>query len=476
MVGYGRGRHGLAMLIVRRDNVRDAQFTVVHEPYRDQPSVRGVEVVAGDDRATVVRIVTDDYTDYAAAALLPEMNHPTHVLRGNHDPQIQFAFARYGWLRIHHDGRVVARGDWRGFRVPTDQPTHTINGATTRTIGDYLEHGRLVPAAPRHRPRSAPGEPIGEPTAPTSIRMRAADRATTAVALRNTSERPLDARVEFASARGMQITPNPTAVTHLDAGATTHVPVTITTRNAGPGRVLLPYRTAYRDHGGRWQWLRPRGLAIAIGAVLEPVYDFPSPPVYRVHAPDYAVELDMHHGLIRRLIHADGTMILDQEPLFTLADDEQMLLFKDTKNAFTWTVESPAEVVAHAENRLRWRARFLDDRIQFSLLPEWARSHRAYVNMPGAWGRKSRWRRALTPAGERPFDESAASPLQIPVDALELEVDTREWSVCVNFSTSKPVTIVGSGVHFSVSTQSRETWGVGFCRRGGLAAWAGQAQ
>jgi hypothetical protein len=169
-------------------------------------------------------------------------------------------------------------------------------------------------------------------------------------------------------------------------------------------------------------------------------------------------------------------MILDQEPLFTLADDEQMLLFKDTKNAFTWTVESPAEVVAHAENRLRWRARFLDDRIQFSLLPEWARSHRAYVNMPGAWGRKSRWRRALTPAGERPFDESAASPLQIPVDALELEVDTREWSVCVNFSTSKPVTIVGSGVHFSVSTQSRETWGVGFCRRGGLAAWAGQAQ
>jgi hypothetical protein len=475
-IGYGRGRHGLAMLIVRRDNVRDAQFTVVHEPYRDQPLVTGVEVVARDDRASVVRVDADDYTDYAATALMPDANHLTHVLRGNRNPRIQFAFQRFAWLRIHRDGRVVARGDWQGFRIPASRPMHTINGVTTRTTDGYLEHGKLDPAPPRHRPGSAPGGTIDEPIAPTLIRMRAADRAATSIPLRNATNRPIDARLEFAANRGMEITPNPTAVTRLDAGATIQFPVTLTTRNTDPGWVILPYRTAYRYDGDTWAWTRPRGLTVAIGAVLEPLYDFPNPPVYRVHAPDYTVELDMHHGLIRRLIHADGTTILDREPLFTLADDEQTLLFAGTKTAFTWTVESPAEVVAHAEDRLRWRAKFLDDRIQFSLIPEWARSQRVYVNLTGTWARESRWRRGLTSRGEQTFNDPASSPTQFPVDALELEIDARDWSVCVNFSKSQLVTMVGSGVHFSLPAQSRDTWSVGFCPRGGLAAWAGHNQ
>ncbi len=473
-LGYGRGRHGLGMLIARRDAVHEAQFTLVHEPYRDRPAVTRVEVVAGDDRALVVRIVADDYTDYAAAALMPQADHALHVLQGNHDPQIRFAFARYGWMRIHRNGRVVARGDWQGIRVPTSRPMHTIDGVTTKTTDGYLEHGKLASAPPRRRPGAAPAAPIDVPTAPSLIRMRAADRAATSITLRNVSNRSIDTRVAFTAARGMEIAPNPTAVTRLDAGATIQVPVAITTRNADPGWVSLRYRTAYRHDGGKWHWTRSRGLAVAVGAVLQPIYDFPNPPVYRVHAPDYVVELDMHHGLIRRLIHADGTTVLDREPLFTLADDQQMQLFTGTKTAFTWTVESPAEVVAHANDRLRWRARFLDDRIQFGLIPEWARSERVYVHMPGTWVPKSRWRRGLTSLGERTFDEPGAAPDQLPVTALEQEIDARDWSLCVNFSTPQPVTIVGTGVHFSLPTQSRDTWSVGFCPRGGLAGWAGQ--
>ncbi len=472
-IGYGRGRHGLGMLIARRDNVRNAQFTVVHEPYRDQPLVTSVKVVASDDRSTVVRIVADDYIDYAAAALMAEANGTTHVLHGNHDPRIQFAFARYGWLRIHRDGRVVARGDWRGFRIPSGRPTHTINSVTSRTTNGYLEYGELDPAPPpRHRPLAAPGGAVAEPTAPAMIRMRATDRDTASISLRNLTNRRIDARVEFEAVPGIEIAPNPTAVTRLAPGARTRLPMTLTTRNTEPGWVLLPYRTAYRYAGGAWEWTRPGGLAVAIGAVLEPVYDFPNAPVYRVHAPGYTAELDMHHGLIRRLMHADGTLILDREPLFTLADDERMLLFAGTKTAFTWTVESPAEVVAHAEDRLRWRAKFLDDRIQFSLIPEWARSERVHVNMPGAWARKSRWRRGLSSQGVKIFAAPAASPAQIPVDALELEIDAHDLSLCVDFSTSLPVTIVDTGVQFSLAAQSRDTWSVGFCPRGELAAWA----
>ncbi len=473
-IGYGRGRHGLGMLIARRDGVQDAQFTVVHEPYRDHPSVIGVQVLAADDRATVVRIIADDFTDYAAAALAPDSHGTSHEMHARADARTRFAFTGYGWLRMHRDGHVAARGNWRGFRVPSERTEHVIRGARVRAKDGYLEYGELG-AAPRP-PASMPRASIDIPRTATTIRMRGTDRAATTITLRNSAEKAIEAQVRLAAPEGMEIAPNAGAVRRLEAGAAVRFPVTVITRNARPGWTVLPYRTAERSDDGPWRWSRPRGLAVAVGAVLEPVYDFPNPPVYRVHAPDYTVELDMHHGLIRRLIHADGTRILDGEPLFTLADDERLLLSPDTQTAFTWTEESPAELVAHAENRLRWRARFEDDRVRFNLIPEWARSQRVHVAFPGDWAQPARWRRLRTATGVRVFEAAAQAPTPILLDALELDYGARDWSLCLGLSTPRTVTVGETGIRFSLPAQTRDTWSVGVCPRGGLAAWAGRDQ
>ena len=53
-------------------------------------------------------------------------------------------------------------------------------------------------------------------------------------------------------------------------------------------------------------------------------------------------------------------------------------------HAFTWPQESPASILAHAEDRVRWQALYSNDRVLIRMDPGWTQFEKAYFSVPGA--------------------------------------------------------------------------------------------
>ena len=85
-----------------------------------------------------------------------------NVLADQADRKTVFAFNGYGYLRVHANGDVTARGDWVSFSIPRARGPVTLNGKPVKAQleGDYLvmafRRSRRIQHFRRHPPPLLP--------------------------------------------------------------------------------------------------------------------------------------------------------------------------------------------------------------------------------------------------------------------------------------------------------------------------------
>jgi len=119
----------LPMLVARRHG-RQAVFAVAHEPYQDaSPRIKDVTLLASRPDAAFAMVTADAYTDWAFTALGDELDQRLDMT--SDDGRQGFSGTTYGWMRLQGN-RLVARGDWRGFRIvvppQAEVASLTLNG------------------------------------------------------------------------------------------------------------------------------------------------------------------------------------------------------------------------------------------------------------------------------------------------------------------------------------------------------------
>ena len=129
-----------------------------------------------------------------------------------------------------------------------------------------------------------------------------------------------------------------------------------------PGPHTVPYQVSYRAGSANEVRTAAQPLHIITGPTLESVYEYPR-PYYLIQSPGYTTRADMFNGMHRFLADDDGNVRLNGSPLFTFSDGKAELMSERTEPGFTWPVKSPASLMANAQDRARWQAIYLNDRI-----------------------------------------------------------------------------------------------------------------
>jgi hypothetical protein len=213
---------------------------------------------------------------------------------------------------------------------------------------------------------------------------------------------------------------------------------------------------------------------VVAGPTLQHVYEYPR-PYYLIHAPGYVARADMFNGLHRFLADNDGIVRSNGSPLFTFSDGKTELLLDRTLNAFTWPQESPASLTAHANDRARWQAVYLPDRILIRMDAGWTQFEKTYFTLPGDWSwshEAPRWKRIIVlDASGREFDAQPARKLK--VSAAELDFPGAKWNLAFKFEPAQEVTFDGRELKFAIGSWTNDNWQIGFCRPGELDAWRG---
>ena len=205
------------------------------------------------------------------------------------------------------------------------------------------------------------------------------------------------------------------------------------------------------------------------GPTLQHVYEYPR-PYYLIHSPAYTARADMFNGLHRFLADDDDTVRLNGSPLFTFSDGSTELMSEKTAHAFTWPEESPASIVAHAEDRARWQALYFNDRILIRMDPGWTQFEKTYFSVPGNWSSPQgppRWKRivALDGSGK---EVDAQPGAKVKVVAAELEFPGAKWNLAFKFEPAQEVAFNGTELKFAIGSWTNDNWQVGFCRPGEL--------
>jgi hypothetical protein len=236
------------------------------------------------------------------------------------------------------------------------------------------------------------------------------------------------------------------------------------------------YRISYRV-GNNGKEIRTAALPLTVitGPTLQHVYEYPR-PYYLINSPGYTVRADMLNGLHRFLADDDDTVRLNGSPLFTFSDGSTELLSEKTTHAFTWPQESPANILAHAEDRVRWQALYFNDRILIRMDPGWTQFQKTYFSVPDNWSSPQgppRWKRIV--ALDRSGKEVDAQPgAKVKVAAAELEFPGAKWSLAFKFEPAQEVAFNGTELKFAIGSLTNDNWQVGFCRPGELEAWRNQ--
>jgi hypothetical protein len=261
------------------------------------------------------------------------------------------------------------------------------------------------------------------------------------------------------------------------------VDVTFTLRaatNAPPGSRRVPYRFRYRVSGGEPQ-VTPYGpLPLHVGPVLDFDYSSRSDPRYRVRTSRYTAEAMMQHGLLVKLAGPDGAVVLDNQPLFTIADQGKLLLRPDQKSAYVWARPAPAWMRAHLENLVYYTLDGLEDRMRVGVDREWNRVKEMQFALPGRYaapGGNPAWKRIVTVDANG--QESDAAPARgLRTAAAELELPGLPYSLAFEFQPPLVVDFDGPAMQFTFNGYSDDGWTFGFCPTGKLAAWrqAGKAR
>lgn len=368
----------LTMLATRR-RARATVFVATHEPYRGgaTPGITAVTVLGQTTESVLVRVTARDFTDYAAVRLgapgrWEGEDATVAVAPGLGSPAGSFIFRTFGYLRVRLDGSVLGRGDWRAFALPDARGPLTLNGQPASAE----QHGRLLvfgkPAAPPQDliARSpAPLEcPVPVGLSPPTLRGFPSDRRPLVVTIRNTLAAPLTGRLAFAFPEGMTTEPAASHFGPIEPGGTAQVTLTVVSHGTARGRHQVPYRLFYRaPPDGKEVATAAEALPVMVGPTLERLYQHPKPAVYVLHAPRLTAQFAMFDGLCRSLADDAGVERLADTPLFTLSDGKSELLGPATRHAFTWPVESPAELTAHADDRCRWQMVPVGDRLLFRM-------------------------------------------------------------------------------------------------------------
>jgi hypothetical protein len=469
----------LGMLIVRRAGVRQTIFVATHEPYAKtaKPQIRAVTTLTQSDRAVLVRVDAEDYTDYAAVSFGPQPGGPEHVLVAANDPNIRVAFKDYGYVRVGKDRTILACGGWTGFRLPSAEATLTFNGRAARAeiAGGCLTFGTLPPPGPGDPPTVECPFPV---TPNTDVaRLAQGTRRAVTFTVNNTLEQSITGTLALELPKGVTAEPDSPQFGPLPPSTTAKVPVTIHAgRGAPQGKWLVPYRVSYRTEKAA-ERIHTAALPfhIVVNSVLEFVYRHPERNIFRVSAERYIAEPDMDSGLTRYLADDDGAVRLDGSPLFTFSDGKKPWLFEGCTNNSIWPTPVPATLTAapSAYGDCRYRMRFKSDRITIRMDAGWTRFDPTHFTVPGRWispPGPPNWARIIArDADGEELDVKPGSKLRIA--AAELSFPGATWNLAFAFTPPQPVTLNGTEMQFPIGSVDGDAWSIGFCRPGELDAW-----
>lgn len=458
----------LGMLVVRRADRRATIFAAAHEPYYEgeRPAVSAVSVVAQSADAVVIRVEGADFTDYAAVEWKTrELGEPSVL--GADDGQ--FGFRNYAWLRITTDGTAVSHGQWVYLRVPT-RAVKTLNGRPAR-----IEKGKLVIGDPLHIVASPDG-PRREQSAfrlePPLMRIKSA--GTARLSITNESGQTVSGSVELDLPAGLSLQ-GEVDFGPVAPGASTDVDISLQAdANSPRGMKRVPYRLRYTSGDDRQaRTTLYEALPVTVGSTLVFDYGSAAEPRFRILAPGYTAESIMRQGLLVKLAGPDGTVVLDDQPLFTFSNKDKRLLYRGQQYGFTWPQEAPASITAHVEDRVRYRTAFLNDRVRVSSDRTWTLVEDVRFSLPGAYTApkgKPAWKRivAIGPGGE---EIDARPGRTVKVAAAELALPGLPYNLAFEFNPPLTVDFDGPAMQFTFDGFSNDWWSFGFCPPGELAEW-----
>ncbi len=469
----------LATVVARRADRRETLFAVCHEPYQgnDQPKVAGAVVLGRTKDTTVIRIDGTDFTDYAALAFGPQPEGAEHTLSVPDDRSLFFAFKNYGFARVGKDGSAVLRGDWTGLRLPRINGPITLNGsAVAATVSEgILSFGKSSITSEDLSEKPLLVLPMVVKTAPPVVRLSPRDRRIVTFTLDNTLDKPVSGSLQFDLPAGLMVEPTKPVFRSIRPGASATVSITIASNNPAAGRRTVPYQVSYRgDEDTKEILTAALPLTVVMGPTLEQVYEYPR-PYYLIRSPSYTTRADMFNGLHRFLADDDDVVRLNGSPLFTLSDGKTELLSENAAMAFTWPTGSPASLIANPQDRARWQAIYLPDRILVRMDPGWTQFDKAYFSVPGYWSSPlgaPRWKRIVTLADSgKTIDVQPGAGVK--AIAAELEFPGAKWNLAFKFEPAQEVTFGGTELKFSVGSLTNDNWQIGFCKRGEFDAWRG---
>jgi hypothetical protein len=470
----------LSTVVARRAGTRETVFASTHEPVvaPDIPVITDVAVVARGRDAAVVRVTGRDWVDYAAITFGRDGGAGERVLADPHSGA-QFGFEGQAWLRLGVDGRMRGEGGWTRLRLPGAKGPLTIGGKPREVtlaggalvLGDAAPHPVVATFTPDPEP------PIRITHQPSLVRIWERDRRRLQMMLENPGRTPVSGSVAFELPPGFSVDPAPVAFGPIEAGGKRVIFADLVASGPTAGPHVIPYRATTSVGGAGPVRSGALRLDVAVGPTLDHVYEHPA-PYYRVAASGYSARFGMRAGLAHYLTDNDDVVRLDGEPLFTISDGTRDLLSSATKKAFTWPVGTPASVTASSEDRIRWQAICLPDRITVRMIEGWTSIDRAYFQVPGRW---------ISPQGEPVWhrvvfvDDSGREVEAAPdrreslkVAAAELAFPRGGYNLGFQFTPPQEVVFEGTGLRFALDVRKNESWHIGFVVPGQFDVWRGK--
>ena len=476
----------LSSLVVRRDQRPETVFIATHEPYAngERPQIRRITKLAESAAAVLVRVEADQFTDYAAVSFGPQPGRPVHVLG---DGKATVQFRDYAYARVDRAGRVTARGDVLGLRIPGARGPLVLAGEQVPAAqqGGALVHlTARATAAPEMEPRC----PLKVTPSPTQLRVWTRDHKSVSLSVSNTLRKRVTGRIEFDLPDGITTDPASPEFGPVGAGKTATAEAEFHVFDPQPGKLTIPYRVVYREEDSAEEIrTQAQPLVAYAGPTLEQRFQFPKPPVYRAVTSWYTAQMRMSDGAFIYLADDSDRVRLAGEPLFLLSEgegDQRVdMLGPEPQKLGVWPGHQPPNVVAEAygrtENRsqrCRWQAIFMVNSIMFRMDPDWSRFETARFTLPGNWrssGGKPQWRRIVAVDGRGKERESRPGS-DITVAAALLGFPDGDYHLAFQFTPPQKVTFRDAGMEFTVGVVNRDSWRIGFCKRDQFDQWRGK--
>jgi len=476
----------LSSLVVRRDQRPQAVFIATHEPYANQqrPRIRRVIKLAQSDDAALVRVEADQFTDYAAVSFGPQPTRPVHVLS---DGKATIQFRDYAYVRVDRGGRMAARGDVLGLRIPGARGPFVLDG---EQVPAAQLSGALVylTAEATAAPEAEPLCPLKVIPAPRQLRVWTRDHKPVRFSVRNVMRKPVTGRIEFVFPEGITVDPASPEFGPVGPGKTATAAAEFHIFDPQPGKLTIPYRVVYREEDSADEIrTQAQPLVAYAGPTLEQRFQFPNLPVYQAVTSWYTAQMRMADGACIYLADDSDRVRLDGEPLFLLSEgdgDERVeMLGREPQKLGVWPGHQPPNLVAEAygrtENRsqrCRWQAVFMVNSIMFRMDPDWSRFETARFTLPGNWRcsrGKPQWRRVITVDGNGKEHESRPGS-DITVSAALLEFPDGDYHLAFQFTPPQKVTFRDVGMEFTVGVVNRDSWRIGFCKPDQFDQWRGK--